>query len=118
MAFVTEYFVKYSTVDAILEDHAVRVVYDDGEGEPLNIPQMIDQKLVFDIFVKSNVLHTADDNRLKDRAVLIFERLKYLLTRQTYVCNLRIRAERDYGLGSRTIGYRRYRAVFSFIKTY
>lgn len=118
MAFITEYFVKFLMTDEIVTGHKVRIIYDDEQGESMNIPQVVKRKLVFDIFVKSDEVHTADEDRLKDRAVLIFERLKYLLTRTEYVCNMRFRVEDDYGVGAKTIGYRRYRGVFSYKKTY
>lgn len=119
MKFITEYFVKFPMTDEVLGDHKVRVIYDDDEGEKMNIPQAIKKRLIFDIYVKSDEVHTVDqEDRLKDRAVLIFERLKYLLTRTEYVCNMRFTCEDDYGVGSRALGYRRYRAIFSYKKTY
>lgn len=118
MAFITEYFVKFPMTDEVVTGHKVRVIYDEEQSTPMNIPQAVKRKLVFDIFVKSDEVHTADDDRLKDRAVLIYERIKYLLTRTQYVCNMRFQAEDDYGVGAKTIGYRRYRGVFSYKKTY
>ena len=118
MKFITEYFVKYPMTDEILGSHKVRVIYDDEQGQKMNIPQAVKRILAFDIYVKSDVLHTADNDRLKDRSVLIFERIRYLLTREEVVCKMRFRCEDDYGLGAKTIGYRRYRGVFSYKKTY
>lgn len=118
MQFITEYLVKFPMTDEILENHKVRVIYDDGEADDTNNPQVFRQNLTFDIFVKSDVLHTASEDRLKDRAVMIFERIKYLLTRTDYVCNMRFRPYRDFGVGAKTIGYRRYRCVFTYYKTY
>lgn len=118
MKFITQYFVKYPMSDVVLEDHKVRVIYDDDRGEPTNIPEVVKKYLVFDIFVKSDYIYNADDNRLKDRSILIFERIKYLLTRNEYVCNMKFTCIDDYGVGSKTIGYRRYRGVFTYHKTY
>lgn len=118
MKFITEYLVKFPMTDEILEDHKVRVIYDDDQADDTNNPYVVRQKLTFDIFVKSDVLHTASNDRLKDRAVMIFERIKYLLTRSDNVCNIRFKAYRDFGVGARTIGYRRYRCIFTFYKTY
>lgn len=116
--FITEYLVKFPMTDEILSNQKVRVIYDDEQGEAMNIPNAVKRKLVFDIYVKSDVLHTADDDRMKDRAILIFERIRYLLTREETICKMRFRCEDDYGLGAKTIGYRRYRGVFSYKKTY
>ena len=118
MRFITEYLIQYTSTDEVIEDHKVRVVYDHEEGNDTFNPYVVQQKLVFDIYVKSDVLHTASNDRLKDRAILIFERLKYLLTRAEYTCNIKFQAHRDFGLGAKTLGYRRYRCVFRYHKTY
>lgn len=118
MSFVTEYFVKFPLTDEVVTDHKVRVICSEEESGRMNIPQAVLKYLVFDIYVKSDELYTADDDRLKDRAVLIFERIKYLLTREEYVCQLRFTPYDDFDLASRVIGYRRYRGVFTYKKTY
>ena len=118
MKFITEYFVRFPMTDEVLADHKVRVIYDDEEPDDMNIAQAVKAKLVFDIFVKSDHLHDVEQDRLKDRAVLIADRIRHLLTRSTYVCGLRFRMGKQFGVGSRTIGYRRYRLVMNYHKTY
>lgn len=118
MKFITEYFVQYPMTDEVLGDHKVRVIYDDEEPDEMNIPQAVRARMAFDIFVHSDHLHTADKNRMKDRSILIAHRIRYLLTRSTYVCNLRFNMGKAFGVGAKTIGYRRYRLVMNYHKTY
>lgn len=116
--FIEEYFVQFTSLDEPLRDHKVRVIYDTERVFETKVPGAVVQTMTFDIYVKSDQLHNADNDRLKDRAVLIFERIKYLLTRTKVVHGISFRCVADYGIASKTTGFRRYRGVFEYKKTY
>ena len=116
-AFIEKYFVEDVMPDELLTDEDVRILYYETEGEKLGNERVIRKYLEFDIFVKNTALYTATDDRLQRRDKLIFQRLKTLLTGERYVRNLRFTYEDDYHLGVKTVGYRRYHAVFSYKQT-
>jgi hypothetical protein len=68
----------------------------------------------FDIYVRDKEMHTASNDRLKSRAELIAERIKFLLLREKNICGLRFLYEDEYDLWTKTIGYKRYHIVFSY----
>ena len=114
--FIEKHFVEDIMPDELLTDEDVRILYYETEG--MRLGAGVTQKfLEFDIFVKNAVLYTATADRLQRRDKLIFHRLKALLTGERYVCNLRFTYEDDYPLGVKTVGYRRYHAVFSYKQT-
>jgi hypothetical protein len=116
-AFIEKYFVEDIMPDELLTDEDVRILCYETEGVKFGSDKVTKKYLEFDIFVKASVLYTATDDRLQRRDKLIFGRLKTLLTGETYVCNMRFTYEDDYHLGVKTVGYRRYHAVFSYKQT-
>ena len=115
--FIDKYFIENTSGDEILTDEKVRVIYYDAEGGDtgnMNVKAMYKE---FDIYVREDVLHNADRDRLKNRYDLIAERLRYLLTHEDYVCNMKFKYINAYNLWTKTPGYRRYHAVFSYKKT-
>jgi len=70
----------------------------------------------FDIYVSEDVEHTASNDWLQSRQVLIAERIKYLLLRQTTTENIRFRYEDEYDQWTKTVGYKMYKLTF-FYKT-
>lgn len=115
--FIERYFVEDVMPDELVTDEDVRVLCYETEGVKLSNPRVTKKFLEFDIFVRNAVLYTATSDRLQRRDKLIFKRLKALLTGDTYVCNLRFTYEDDYHLGTKTVGFRRYHAVFSYTQT-
>lgn len=103
--------------DELVTDEDVRVLCYETEGEKLGNPHVTRKFLEFDIYVRAQVLYTATDDRLQRRDKLIFQRLKALLTGASHVCGLRFCYEDDYHLGAKTVGYKRYHAVFSYLQT-
>ena len=101
--FIEHYFVEDAMPDEPVVNESVRVVYYEMEGSKLGSP---------------HVTRNAFSDRLKRRDKLIVQRIKELLTGQTHVCHLRFQYEDDYHLGTKTIGYRRYHAVFSYVTTW
>lgn len=117
-AFIGKYFVEDAMPDEPVTDEKVRVVWYDIEGTQLGTPHVLRKPLAFDIYVKEDVLYNVDTDRLKRRDKQIGQRLKELLTGKDHVCGLRFRYEDEYHLGAKTIGYRRYHMVFSYITTW
>ena len=109
--FIDRYFVEDAMPDEPVINEQVRVVYYEIEGTKLGSPHVTRKMLAFDVYNVSS-------DRLKRRDKLIVQRIKELLTGQTHVCHLRFQYEDDYHLGTKTIGYRRYHAVFSYITTW
>ncbi len=104
--------------DELIIDEDVRIVYYETEGAKHGNPHVTKKYLAFDIYIKEESLYNADNDRLKRRDKLICQRLKELLTGSIHVCGLRIQYEDEYHLGSKTIGYRRYHLVLSYMTTW
>ena len=116
--FIERYFVEDAMPDVPVVNESVRVVYYETEGCKLGSPHVIRKMLAFDVYVKESALYNASSDRLKRRDKLIAQRIKELLTGQTHICHLRFQYEDDYHLGTKTIGYRRYHALFSYVTTW
>lgn len=116
--FIDRYFVEDVMPDEPVVNESVRVVYYETEGNKLGSPHVIRKMLAFDVYVKEPALYNASGDRLKRRDKLIVQRIRELLTGQTHVSHLRFQYEDDYHLGTKTIGYRRYHAVFSYVITW
>lgn len=104
--------------DEPVTDEKVRVIYYETEGTKLGTPHVLRKQLAFDIYVKNEVLHDVSADRLIRRDKKIGQRLKELLTGKDYVCGMRFQYEDEYHLGAKTIGYRRYHIVFSYVTTW
>ena len=116
MKFQKKYFIRDGSTDELLTDEKVRIVaYDEQGSETWNSNVRVKYKN-FDIFVKEDVEHTADTDRLRSRQILIAERIKYLLLRQPVVENLRFHYEDEYDQWTKTVGYKMYKVTF-FYKT-
>jgi len=109
ITFQKKYFIRDGSTDELLTNEKVRIVcHDDESFKTFNKGVNIKYK-VFDIFVKDDVEHTADIDRLRSRQVMIAERIKYLLLRQLYVENMRFGYEDEYDQWTKTVGYKLYR---------
>ena len=104
--------------DELIINEAVRVIYYETEGSKLGTPHVMRKKLAFDIYVKEDALYNVSTDRLQRRDKQICQRLKELLLGQKGVCGLRFQYEDEYHLGAKTIGYRRYHVVFSYVTTW
>jgi len=115
--FIERYFIEDVLPDELITDENVRVLCYETEGAKFGNPNVLKKYLEFDIFVRNAVLYTATTDRLQRRDKLIFKRIRELLTGCSHVCNLRFQYEDDYHLGTKTVGFRRYHAVFSYKQT-
>ena len=112
--FITKYFIEDAAPDALLTDEKVRINHFDTQGYDTGNKNVIRKYKNFDIYVKDDFLYDATNDRLKSRTALIAERIKYLLLRDFYVCGLRFEFRDEYSLWTKTVGYKRYRLVFSY----
>lgn len=104
--------------DELVLDEDVRVIYYETEGTQLGTPHVLQKFLAFDIYVKEDALYNVGTDRLQRRDKKISQRLKELLTGKEHVCGIRFGYEDEYHLGAKTIGYRRYHVVFSYVTTW
>lgn len=116
--YIEKYFIEDALPDELVTDEDVRILYYETEGSSFGNPNVLLKYLEFDIFVKNASLFNATNDRLQRRDKLILARLKHLLLSDAYVCGLRFSYVDDYHLGAKTVGYRRYHAVFSYKQTY
>lgn len=117
--FIRERFIETAQPDEPLLNQDVLVYYCDTEGESFGSTNKVRKRyLEFDIYVKKDNLYNCSSDRMKRRDKAIFERLKYLLCKDTYICDMRYDIEDDFELASKTIGYSRYHVIFSYKKTY
>ncbi len=117
-AFIDKYFIEDAMPDEPVIDEDVRIVYYDTEGTKLGTPHVTKKYLAMDIYTRDTSLYNAAQDRLQRRDKLIAQRIKELLTGNEHVCGLKFLYEDEYHLGAKTIGYRRYHIVFSYITTW
>lgn len=116
--FIGKYFIEDAMPDEPVIDEDVRIICYETEGSQLGTPHVLRKQLVFDIYVKTDMLYNVSEDRLVRRDKKIGQRLKELLTGKDHVCGLRFQYEDEYHLGAKTIGYRRYHLVFSYVTTW
>lgn len=112
--FIGRYFIEDLSPDELIVDEKVRISYYDSEGRSTGNKNVLNKYKEFDIFVKSDSLYNAGNDRLKPRYHLIAERLKYLLMKEYHVCNLHFDYEDEYNLWTKVVGYKRYHITFSY----
>ena len=116
--FIARYFVEDAMPDEPVVDEVVRIVYYETEGIKLGTPHVTRKYLAFDIYVKEEMIYNVSNDRLQRRDKMICQRIKELLAGKEHVCGLRFQIEDEYHLGAKTIGYRRYHVVFSYVTTW
>lgn len=114
--FTDKYFIRDGSTDELLTNEKVRIVHHDTEGFETFNPKVRGKYREFDIYVSEDVEHTASDDWLQSRQILIAERLKYLLLRKRDCQHLSFRYEDEYDLWTKTVGYKLYRLTV-FYKT-
>ena len=115
--FQKKYFIRDGSTDELLTNEKVRVVYHDDQGRDMYNRGVNLKYKSFDIYVKEDIEHTADIDRLKSRQVLVAERIKYLLLRGLYIENMRFGYEDEYDMWTKTVGYKMYRLTFYYKTT-
>lgn len=118
MKFQDKYFIRDGSTDELLTTEKVRIVWhDDKLSRGLGNPNVFGHFKTFDIYVSEDVEHTATNDRLQSRQVLIAERIKYLLLRQHNCQNLHFEYEDEFDNWTKTVGYKLYKLTFFYITT-
>lgn len=117
LTFQKKYFIRDGSTDELLTNEKVRVVCYDEQGSATWNPNVRVKYKNFDIFVKEDVEHTADIDRLKSRQILVAERIKYLLLRHQYCEQLRFHYEDEYDQWTKTVGYKMYKLTMWYKTT-
>lgn len=117
--FIERWFVKAGTVTSPLTDEAVRIVYGNYKTYSQGDSHVNKQELSFDIYVRADISHNSESNRLVYRAEKIAERLRHLLTHgERYLSD----AYRFWWVGESDMacavyGYTRHNICFDYIIT-
>lgn len=117
-SFLSKYFIEDALPDELVFNEGVRIICYETEGTKLGTAHVLKKYLAFDIYVSNEQLYNVDTDRLKRRDKQIAQRLKELLTQKTHTCGLRFQYEDEYHLGAKTVGYKRYHIVFSYMTTW
>ena len=122
MDFINNYFIRAGYTNELLEKEDVRIVYGDADSKPTDVPNVKKNVLSFDIYVRTQKLHNASNDRLMYRTHLIANRLNELLTNKgtsgKYLGGYRFWPSKELDLGTRTVGYVRYNISFEYMRVY
>lgn len=118
--FVDRYFIRASYTNTLLTDEVCRIVYSDSQGAETQVPNVKENLMIFDIYVKQEEMRNVGDDRLVTRADLIAERLFKLLTSKRYLActGYRFWIAGDWDGGTRVTGYVRKTIAFHYMKVY
>ena len=117
MEFIDDYFCHMAATGPLLTNQVCRVVYHETTDQLTSNPHVLEQEMVFDIYVKKTEQHTANVDRLDNRTELISERIQWLLIHDkdlgdTYKFNTIF----DADMFSSTYEYSRRRLILRFKK--
>lgn len=115
LTFTTKYFVRDSSTDELLSNEKVRIVHSDQHGWQVGNKYVHGKYKHFDIFVSESVEHTATNDMLQSRQVLIAQRIKELLLKKKFLYGIHFSYEDEYDLWTKTIGYKLYHVVFFYM---
>lgn len=120
--FIDNYFIRAGYTNELLEKEDVRIVYGDVDSRETDVPNVMENILSFDIYVRTQKLHNATNDRLQYRTHLIANRLNTLLTKGgtsgKYLGGYRFWPCKEMDLGTRTVGYSRYNISFKYMRVY
>lgn len=117
--FVENYFIRAGYTGKLLTNQSVRIVYGIvGNNYAGQNPNVVNNTLSFDIYVKTEDQRNATNDRLVYRNQLIANRLRYLLMNQQYLGGYRFRMSKESDMGTSTVGYTRYCISFAFKRVY
>lgn len=120
--FIDHYFIRAGYANELLEKEDVRIVYGDADSSETNVPNVMENIMSFDIYVRTQKLHNATNDRLQYRTHLIANRLNTLLTKGgtsgRYIGGYRFWPCKEMDLGTRTVGYSRYNISFKYMRVY
>ena len=119
LPFTERYFIKSEYTSKLLTDEICRIVYSVGPGYSTDVPNVRQNIIVFDIYVKQEEMNNVGEDRLVTRADYIASRLFFLLTKDRYVADTGYRfwpAPVRLDNGTRTTGYVRKTIGFYFME--
>lgn len=120
--FIDNYFIRAGYTNELLEKEDVRIVYGDVDSRETDVPNVMENTMSFDIYVRTQKLHNATNDRLQYRTHLIANRLTTLLTKGgtsgKYIGGYRFWPCKEMDLGTRTVGYSRYNISFKYMRVY
>lgn len=120
--FIDHYFIRAGYSNELLEKEDVRIIYGDVDSRTTDVPNVTENTLSFDIYVRTQKLHNATNDRLMYRTHLIANRLNQLLTKGgtsgKYLGGYRFWPVKEMDLGTRTVGYVRYNISFNYMRVY
>jgi len=117
VTFMDKYFIRDGSTDELLTKEKVRIVHRDAPGFSTFNPNVQGKYHEFDIFVSEDVEHTASNDWLKSRQILIAQRIKYLLLRNRHTEHIRWRYEDEFDQWTKTVGYKMYKITFYYKTT-
>lgn len=103
---------------ALMTDEDVRILWYEEPNEPTGNPNVFRKKMCFDIYVRTERLNDATDDRLQSRARLISQKLQELLTEKDQVGQIDFDYVDDYSLGTKMVGYVRHHLVLAYQASY
>lgn len=115
--FIDRYFIRAGYTNKILTDESVRIVFG-SVAVPSENPNVTQNIMSFDIYVKNEDLHNVGKDRLVMRPQLIARRLIDLLTHSRYIGTYRFFSPHESDMGTSAVGYARYNMSISYMKTY
>ena len=80
ITFIDKYFVRAGYTTKVLTNESVRIVYGNVHSTETRNPNVTRNEMSFDIYVKLDHIHNAENDRLVMRTHLIAKRLIDLLT--------------------------------------
>ena len=120
--FIDKYFVRAGYTNALLENEDVRIVYGDISSSETSVPNVKQNEMSFDIYVRLEHLHNVGRDRLQYRTQLIANRQVTILTNHgtsgKYIGGYRFWVKNELDLGTKTVGYARYCLTLNYMKVY
>ena len=116
--FTDKYFIRAGFTNELLEHEPVRIIYSTVSSGDSGTPNVRRNLLLFDIYVKKDILRTATADRLLLRTDLIADRIDTLLRQTRYAgrSGYRFWPAGALDLGTRTVGYVRHMISYYYMK--
>ena len=113
VAFRDKYFINTVTSDEVVGDIPVRITYRLDEPMETSSPNVVKNRLYFDIFVETKNAYNYGKDRMLHRGDLIADRLNHLLGGKRHH-NITFRCRGIYDMTSRREGFDRKTIVFMY----
>ena len=118
MTWIDKYFVDAAICTDLVTDEDVRVLWWEDQPSKTANPLVSNRKLCFDIYVKDTHLRDASTDLLRPRTKMIAQKLVEILTLPDTVGRVAFKYYDDYDIGTKMVGYIRYRLVVSYLASH